>query len=55
MDREKLMQFALVLADAAEGCQTMVESLKLTAAALDDAANLLRDAAAGPAENNATT
>ena len=52
MDKKKLMQFALVLADAAEGCQTMVDSLKLTAAALDDAANLLRDAASEEQEIN---
>ena len=36
---------ALMLADAAEGCQTAIESLKLAATALDDTANLLRDAA----------
>jgi hypothetical protein len=42
MDEDKLLEIALILADCAEGCQTMMESLKLTATSLDDTANILR-------------
>ena len=45
MDKDKMMQIALMLADAAEGCQGAIESLKLAATALDDTANYLREAA----------
>lgn len=42
-DRERRLEIALTLADCAEGCQTMIESLKLTATSLDDLANILRE------------
>lgn len=45
MDKDKLLEIALILADCAEGCQTMIDSLKLTATSLDDTANLLRSMA----------
>lgn len=45
MDENKLLEIALILADCAEGCQTMIDSLKLTAESLDDTANILRDMA----------
>lgn len=52
MDKEKLLEIALILADCAEGCQTMIDSLKLTASSLDDTANILREMATKESNNN---
>ena len=43
MNDKKQLDVALLLADVAEGCFTMIESLKLIADSLDSTANLLRE------------
>ena len=43
MDKEKLLQLALIISDIAEGAGALVESFKLIASGLDDVANIIRD------------
>ena len=50
MDDNKNLALALLLADVAEGCLTLIECLKLIADSLDSTANLLRGIT--PTDNN---
>ena len=43
MDKEKILQIALMLADVAEGAGAMLDSIKLIATSIDDVADMLRE------------
>ena len=43
MDKEKALQMALILSDIAEGCGTMLDSIKLIESGLEDMAEMLRE------------
>lgn len=43
MDKEKVLQIALMISDIAEGAGALVDSIKLIASGLDDVANILRE------------
>lgn len=43
MEKDKIMEIAVTLADAAEGSQSIASAFQLIASAFDDIANLLRE------------
>lgn len=51
MDKDKMMQLALMLSDISEGIGLMLDALKLTANGLDDVANTFRELAGKDAES----
>ena len=51
MDKDKMMQLALMLSDISEGIGLMLDALKLTASGLDDVANTFRELAGKDAES----
>lgn len=43
MDKEKVLQLALMLSDIAEGANNLIEAVKLISTAIDDVADMLRE------------
>ena len=42
MEKDKVLQLALMLSDIAEGAGNLMESIKLISSAIDDVADMLR-------------